>query len=91
MAQVDGQISASVLKQIGALEAEKSKRTTVEQKIDSQLLYADKMRRGEPIAEGVPTLRVNLDKDDQGRILVDIKADVTDALLQYIKTLAGMW
>ena len=89
MAQVDGQISASVLKQIGALEAEKSKRTTVEQKIDSQLLYADKMRRGEPIAEGVRTLRVNLDKDDQGRILVDIKADVTDALLQYIKTLGG--
>ena len=87
--KVYGQISDSALKQIGALEAEKTKRTPVQQKIDSQLLYADKMRRGEPIAEGVPTLRVNLDKDDQGRILVDIKADVTDALLQYIKTLGG--
>ena len=37
----------------------------------------------------VPKLRVNLDKDDQGRVLVDIKANVTDALLQYIKTLGG--
>src|SRR5665213_799729 len=85
----DGQISASALKQIAALEKEKESRTPTEQKIDSQLLYADKMRRGEPIAKGVPVQRVDLDKDDQGRILVDIKADVTDALLQYIKTLGG--
>jgi Subtilase family/CARDB/Bacterial Ig domain len=85
----DGQISASALKQIAALEKEKESRTPTQQKIDSQLLYADKMRRGVPIAEGVPTQRVDLDKDDQGRILVDIKADVTDALLQYIKTLGG--
>ena len=79
-AKGDGQISASALKQIGALEAEKSRRTPVQQKIDSQLLYADKMRRGEPIAEGVATQRVVLDKDDQGRVSVDIKADVTDSL-----------
>jgi uncharacterized repeat protein (TIGR03803 family) len=85
----DGQISASALKQIAALEAEKGKRTPTQQKIDSQLLYADMMRRGVPIADGVPTQRVDLDKDDQGRILVDIKANVTDALLQYIGTLGG--
>ena len=71
------------------MEAEKAKRTPTQQKIDSQLLYADKMRRGVPIAEGVPTQRVDLDKDDQGRVLVDIKADVTDALLQYIESWAG--
>jgi len=85
----DGQISASALKQISALEKEKESRTPTQQKIDSQLLYADKMRRGVPIADGVPVQRVDLDKDNQGRILVDIKADVTDALLQYIKTLGG--
>jgi hypothetical protein len=84
-----GQISASALKQIAALEKEKESRTPTQEKIDSQLLYADKMRRGVPIADGVPVQRVDLDKDDQGRILVDIKADVTDALLQYIKTLGG--
>jgi hypothetical protein len=85
----DGQISASVLKQIAALEKEKGGRTPTQQKIDTQLLYADKMQRGVPIADGVPVQRVDLDKDDQGRILVDIKADVTDSLLQYIKTLGG--
>jgi hypothetical protein len=85
----DGQISASALKQIAALEAEKAKRTPTQQKIDSQLLYADMMSRGVPIADGVPTQRVDLDKDDQGRVLVDIKANVTDALLQHIGTLGG--
>lgn len=87
--KTDGQIGDSALRQIAALEKEKVGRSPVEQKISSQLLAADKMRRGEPIADGVPTLRVNLDKDDQGRVLVDIKADVTDSLLQYIKTLGG--
>ena len=86
----DGQISASALKQIGALEKEKSKAALrLSKKLIRNLLYADKMRRGVPIADGVPVQRVDLDKDDQGRILVDIKADVTDALLQYIKTLGG--
>ena len=85
----EGQISASALKQIAALETEKAKCTPVQQKIDTQLLYADKMRRGVPIAEGVPTQRVDLDKDDQDRVVVDLKADVTDALLQCIATLGG--
>ena len=85
----NGQISASALKQIGALEAEKSRRTPVQQKIDSQLLYADKMSRGIPIAEGVPTQRLNLDRDNQGRILVDIQAEVTPSLLQQISALGG--
>jgi len=84
-----GQISASALEQINALEAEKSQRTPIQLKIDSQLLYADKMRRGVPIAKGVVTQRVDLDKDDQGRILVDIKADVTEALLQFIESGGG--
>ena len=85
----DGQISAHALEQIRALEAEKAHRTPVQQKIDSQLLSADKMRRGLPVAEGVPTQRVDLDKDEQGRVLVDIKAEVTAALLRFIETLGG--
>jgi hypothetical protein len=88
-ANAGGQISASALKQIGALEAEKSRRTPIQQKIDSHLLYADKMRRGESVAEGVPTQRLNLDQDNQGRILVDIKADVSQSLLERIAALGG--
>ena len=85
----NSQVSESALKQIATLQSEKAKRSPVQEKIDSQILYANKMRLGLPIADGVPTQRVDLDKDDQGRVLVDIKADVTDALLQYIKTLGG--
>jgi len=85
----DGQISASALKQIAALEAEKSRWTPTQQKIGSQLLCAGKMQRGEPVAEGVPTLRLNLDRDGQGRVLVDIKAEVTQTLLKNIADLGG--
>src|ERR1041385_7417228 len=59
-----GTISANVLKQIGALQAAKLQRTAAQRKLDSQLIDAEKMRRGEPIAEGIPALRFDLDKDD---------------------------
>ncbi|MEI6196050.1 MAG: hypothetical protein WCS42_17150, partial [Verrucomicrobiota bacterium] len=85
----NGQIKASALKQIGALQSEKLRRTPTQEKIASQLLYADKIRRGIPVAEGVPTQRVNLDRDNQGRVLVDIKAEVTQPLLQRIAVLGG--
>jgi hypothetical protein len=88
-AKGDGQISDSALKQISALEVEKTRRTPIQQKIDTQLLYANKMTHGEAIAKGVATQRVDLDKDAQGRILVDIKANVTDELLQFIETGGG--
>ena len=35
------------------------------------------MRRGLAIAEGVPSLTVDLDQDSAGRVLVDIDADVS--------------
>lgn len=84
-----GQISPSALRQIAALMRAKAARTPTQRKIDSQLLYADKMRQGLPIADGVPTQRVNLQHDEQGRVLLDIKADVTDQVLQRIADLGG--
>jgi hypothetical protein len=36
------------------------------------------MRRGEPLAEGVTTVQLELDKDAAGRVLVDIDATVSD-------------
>ncbi|MFZ0826530.1 MAG: S8 family serine peptidase [Verrucomicrobiia bacterium] len=85
-----GQISPGALKQIAALEQEKARRTPAQQKIDSQLLYADKMQRNLPVADGVPTQRVDLDQDGQGRVLVDITAEVTGGLLRQIEALGGM-
>ena len=83
------QLSPQVLKQISALEDEKANRTPTQLKIDSQLLYADKMQRGLPVAAGVPTQRVNLQTDSQNRVLVDITATVTDALLNFITNQGG--
>ena len=61
---------------------EKSSRTSAQRKIGSQLIFAAKIRRGEPIAEGVDSLRVDLDINEGGSVLVDIEAkNVTDAML----------
>ena len=78
----DGQISESALRQIEGLIREKALRTSAQKKIGSQLIFAEKIRRGEPIAEGVDSLRVDLDINDSGSVLVDIEANnVTDEML----------
>jgi hypothetical protein len=59
----------------------------VEQKIDSQLLSALRQRSGNTTTPDAPTSAVKIDAD--GRTTVDIKATVSDALLQQIKALGG--
>ena len=66
---------------------EKSSRTAAQKKIDSQLLYALKQKRGE--TKGVPAARIELDFDQKGRALVDITADVTPELMSQIQKLGG--
>ena len=91
-AQTD--IAPSALAQIDALMREKASRTAVQQKIDSQLVYAIKMRRGEPIAAGVQALDSGLAYapvrvTDEPRLVVDVTADVTDALLRQLQALGA--
>lgn len=74
-------ISASALQQIEALISEKESRTPAQQKIDSQLIYAAKMDRGEPVATNVQTLAVDVAPDSQGDVVIDITAFVDDSLL----------
>src|SRR2546423_2074260 len=76
-----GAISESALAQIKALDEEKQSRTPAQKKMDSQLVYAVKMNRGEAIAPGVQTLAVDVGASDNGDITVDISADIDDALL----------
>ncbi len=83
------QISPEALSQIAALQREKESRTPAQQKIDSQLLYAMKMERGEPIAEGVPKLETRVQIDGKGYVEVDISAHVSDKLLARINELKG--
>src|SRR6185295_4924473 len=56
--QTEGSIAESARRQIEALLAEKQSRSPLQQKIDSQLLYALKISRGENLATNVRTLTV---------------------------------
>ena len=79
------EIDQSAWQQIQALLEEKEARTAVQQKIDSQLLYAIKMGRGESIAKGVPRLSVDVGADDAGLVTVDITAIIDDQLLDSLR------
>jgi hypothetical protein len=75
--------------QIRALQAEKGSRTQVQRKLSSQLLYAARMRRGQPVAEGISALRTGVEVDAAGRTLVDLRAQPTARLLARISALGG--
>ncbi len=72
-----------------AAPQEKESRTPEQRKIDSQLLYAIYQMRGEAKAKGVPTDGIRLRKDDKGRVLVDVRAIVTDKLVSTIRRHGG--
>ncbi len=79
------EIDQGAWQQIQALLVEKEARTAVQQKIDSQLLYAIKLRRGESIATNVPSLSVDVGADDAGLVTVDITAVIDDQLLDSLR------
>ena len=80
-------ISPEALAQIEALIREKESRTGAEQKMDSQLIYELKMRRGDVIAQGVRTLATDLPYNDQRKVTLDLKVNkVSDALLNQLKS-----
>ena len=79
------QISPEAQMQIQSLIDEKNSRTPAQQKIDSQLLYAAKMRRGESLTSAVQTLEVNVGADENGIVTVDISAEVSDRLLGVLR------
>jgi hypothetical protein len=68
---------------------EKAARTAAQKKINSQLLYALYARRGESERRGTPTGPFPFEIDPRGRVLIDIRADVTDTLLDRVRTLGG--
>ncbi len=83
------QIGPQALPQIQALLAEKAARTGAQQKISSALLYASKMQRGKPIANGVQRLRTRVQVETDGTTLVDIKADVNETVLAQVEALGA--
>src|SRR5215470_8647774 len=87
-------LSVAAQQQISALLREKQSRTPEQKKINSHLLYAMKAQRGEAMTRGgeVRTLSsaMSLAKlDDQGRVLVNIKAAPSKQLIMNIEKLGG--
>src|SRR5262252_1309967 len=73
-------IAPEALAQIDALIAEKSTRTAAQQKIDSQLLYEQRMESGQPIADGIWAVETDLPYADDGHLVVDVTAPAGSGL-----------
>src|ERR1051326_878601 len=83
------ELSSSALNQIAALVNEKSSRTSIQRKIDSQILSAIKISRGENVAPGVDQLETDIEVGADDRVKVDIRARVTPDLLEKITGAGG--
>jgi hypothetical protein len=88
-AQTD--IADTALQQIQALLADKESRTPAQRKIDSQLLQAVAEQAGTKLAGVSSLLSVLpvLGADASGRVVVDMRADVTPTLLDAIAAAGG--
>lgn len=75
-------LSDEAQSQIRSLLDEKRSRTPAQQKIDSQLLYASRMRRGQDAAPGVRSLQVKVEADADNRVVVDITAVFNSTLIE---------
>ena len=83
------ELSAQVVQQVEALLAEKAARTPAQQKVSSHLLHAERIQRGEPIADSVVLRQSPVEIEAGGMVTVDIRADVTPVVLARIDTLGG--
>ena len=84
-------LSDAAIAQISALQDEKAHRTVAQKKMDSQLVYAAKTKRGEVIAAAAPALKADVGIDRDGRVVVDIDAvDVSPQLLDAIDASGGL-
>jgi Subtilase family len=85
-------LNARAIEQVRSLSEWKRSWTPTERRIDSQLLAATKMTRGQAISAGVPTLPGVWDAlrvDAGGAVEVDIKADVNEGLLSSLRGLGA--
>jgi putative transposon-encoded protein len=88
-AQQPAGLSPQVVAQIDALTAEKLSRTPAQQKMSSQLVAAAKMARGERIAPNVAAVRATFSDVNARGVVVDIRADVSDVLLDQMRRLGA--
>ena len=82
-------INQNAWDQITALLNEKASWTPIQAKMDSELIHASKNRRGQPFATAAPNLRLDVETQPDGRVLVDITANVSSGLLALIQQGGG--
>ena len=85
-------LSPAVERQIRALLSEKASRTPAQSKMDSHLVHAARILRGESLDPDYPTPRDALGTlllDSRNYVEVDIRADVNPDLLALIGSLGG--
>jgi len=78
------EIKEEALRQIGLLVEEKASRTPEQRKLSSSLVWALKRQRGDALFTQLPQLRTETVADEDGMALVDIDAEIGDALLREI-------
>jgi Subtilase family len=81
-------ISEKAIKQIAIMQKEKASRSPTQKKIDSQLLYEMQKSSGK-LTQEMPELKTGIKPQENGKVLVDIKAKVSDDLLQQMKSAGG--
>ncbi|HUP03768.1 MAG TPA: hypothetical protein VMU19_07255, partial [Bryobacteraceae bacterium] len=85
-------LAENTQQQIGALLAEKASRTAAQAKMDSHLVHAAQILRGQPVSPDFPNPPGELDavhKDANDAVLVDIKGQVSPDLLGAIRSAGG--
>ncbi len=83
------EMRATASRQIQVLLDEKASRTPAQRKISSNLLLNVRAERGISIRNAVPELRTSVQVDENETTLVDIKAKVTQDLLDKINEVGG--
>ena len=83
------ELNAQAREQIRILQEEKAARTPAQRKIDSQLVHALRKKRFGLVAPGLTSLKVDLEIEADGRVLVDLRAKVTPELLEFIERNGG--
>lgn len=84
-----GDISPGALAEISSILQAKARRTPTQQKMESQLVHLSKISLGETYAPGSPNHRLDILREADGRVKVDINANVTPALLSFIEQIGG--
>ena len=87
------ELTETGIQELTSLLAEKQARTPTERKLDTSLLFALRQSKGEAAVPGfraLPRVAARASVDGQGMVIVDIKADVGDALLQTIDGIGGL-